>query len=144
MKIEDVAQGQKNEKPVVGLDVDEYQLNRVTDRNNNVPQNVHRIPRTLRNGVSIMDARKRVVAGGKQTASVEAGWSFSIDPSADQAACRTVAITPRPRRGVFANRGASCPLAKPDSKRRRRPRTGSSRRNHTDSHNTRSRGPNRG
>jgi hypothetical protein len=48
VKVEDVASGEKSENPVMAFHVHEYQLDRVTDRNNDVPQNVHRIPRTLR------------------------------------------------------------------------------------------------
>jgi hypothetical protein len=43
MKVKYVAAGQESEDPVVRFDVDEYLLDRVTDRNQNVPQNVHRI-----------------------------------------------------------------------------------------------------
>jgi hypothetical protein len=45
VKIKYIAAGQKSENPVVGFHVDEYLLDRVTDKNNNVPQHVHRIPR---------------------------------------------------------------------------------------------------
>jgi hypothetical protein len=45
VKIEYVPACQKSENPVVTFHVDEHLLDRVTDRNNNVPQNVHCIPR---------------------------------------------------------------------------------------------------
>jgi hypothetical protein len=45
VKVEDISQDQKSEDPVVTFDVDQHLLDRVTDRNNSVPQNVHRIPR---------------------------------------------------------------------------------------------------
>lgn len=45
VKVKDVPDNQKSENPVVGFHVDEYLLDRATGRNNNVPQNVHRIPR---------------------------------------------------------------------------------------------------
>jgi hypothetical protein len=46
VKVEDVPACEKSEYPVVTFHVDEYLLDRATDRNNNVPQNVHRIPRS--------------------------------------------------------------------------------------------------
>jgi hypothetical protein len=44
VKIKYVSHGQKSENPVVRFHVHQNQLNRVTDENNNVPQDVHRIP----------------------------------------------------------------------------------------------------
>ena len=44
MKVKYVPDCEKSEYPVVSFHVNEYLLDRVTDRNNNVPQNVHRIP----------------------------------------------------------------------------------------------------
>src|SRR5260370_40221471 len=44
VKVKYVPDNQKSENPVVSFHVDQYLLDRVTDRNNNVPQNVHRIP----------------------------------------------------------------------------------------------------
>ena len=45
VKIEYISSCQKSENPVVSFHVDQYLLDRVTDRNNNIPQGVHRIPR---------------------------------------------------------------------------------------------------
>ena len=45
VKVEYVPACEKSENPVVGFHVDQYLLDRVTDRNSNLPQNVHRIPR---------------------------------------------------------------------------------------------------
>jgi len=45
VKVKYVPDCEKSENPVVSFHVNEYLLDRVTDRNNNVPQNVHRIPR---------------------------------------------------------------------------------------------------
>ena len=45
VKVKDVPDNQKSENPVVGFHIDQYLLDPVTDGNNNVPQNVHRIPR---------------------------------------------------------------------------------------------------
>jgi hypothetical protein len=46
VKVKYVPACQKSENPVVSFHVDEHLLDRVTDRNNNVPQNVHGIPRS--------------------------------------------------------------------------------------------------
>jgi hypothetical protein len=46
VKVKDVSACEKSENPVVTFDVDEYLFDRATDRNNNVPQNFHRIPRS--------------------------------------------------------------------------------------------------
>jgi hypothetical protein len=43
VKVKYVAAGQKSENPVVSFDVDQHLLGRVTDSNQNVPQDVHRI-----------------------------------------------------------------------------------------------------
>jgi hypothetical protein len=48
VQIKYVPAGQKSENPVMAFHVEEYLLNRMTDRNNNVPQNVHRTPRLKR------------------------------------------------------------------------------------------------
>ena len=45
VKVKDVPDNQKSENPVVGFHIDQYLLDPATDGNNNVPQNVHRIPR---------------------------------------------------------------------------------------------------
>ena len=39
-----VGRGQKPENPIVRFDIDERLLDRVTDRNHNVPHHIHRIP----------------------------------------------------------------------------------------------------
>jgi hypothetical protein len=44
VKVKYVPACEKSENPVMSFHVDEYLLDRATDRNNNVPQNVHRIP----------------------------------------------------------------------------------------------------
>jgi hypothetical protein len=44
VKVEYVPACEKSENPVVGFHIDQYLLDRVTDRNSNIPQNVHRIP----------------------------------------------------------------------------------------------------
>jgi hypothetical protein len=44
VKVEYVPACEKSENPVVGFYIDQYLLDRVTDRNSNIPQNVHRIP----------------------------------------------------------------------------------------------------
>jgi hypothetical protein len=44
VKIKYVPDDQKSENPVVGLHIDQYLFDPVTDGKNNVPQNVHRIP----------------------------------------------------------------------------------------------------
>jgi hypothetical protein len=44
VKVKYVPDREKSENPVVSFHVDQYLLDRVTDKNNNVPQNVHRIP----------------------------------------------------------------------------------------------------
>ena len=46
VKVKDIPAREKSENPVMAFDVDEYLLDRATDRNNNVPQNVHRTPRS--------------------------------------------------------------------------------------------------
>jgi hypothetical protein len=46
VKVKDVPACEKSENPVVIFHVDEYLLDRATDKNKNVPQNVHRIPRS--------------------------------------------------------------------------------------------------
>jgi hypothetical protein len=46
VKVKDIPACEKSENPVMTFDVDEYLLDRTTDKNNNVPQNVHRIPRS--------------------------------------------------------------------------------------------------
>jgi hypothetical protein len=46
VKVKDVPACEKSENPVMAFDVDEYLLDRATGRNNNIPQNVHRIPRS--------------------------------------------------------------------------------------------------
>ena len=43
VKIKNIAASQESENPVVSFHVNEYLLDRVTDKDNNVPQNVHRI-----------------------------------------------------------------------------------------------------
>src|SRR3979409_1279127 len=43
VKVKYIPTCQKSENPVVSFHVDQYLLNRVTDPNNNVPQDVHRI-----------------------------------------------------------------------------------------------------
>jgi hypothetical protein len=48
VKVKYISGCQKSENPVVSFHVDQYLLNRVTDKNNNVPQDVHRI-RSLEN-----------------------------------------------------------------------------------------------
>jgi hypothetical protein len=45
VKIKNIAASQESENPVVGLHIDQYLLDRMTHKDNNVPQNVHRIPR---------------------------------------------------------------------------------------------------
>src|SRR3981081_2458390 len=44
VQVKYVPAGQKAENPVMGFHVEEYLLNRMTDSNNNVPQDVHRTP----------------------------------------------------------------------------------------------------
>jgi hypothetical protein len=44
VKVENIPAGQNSEDPVMRFHVDEHLLNRVTDRNSNLPQDVHRIP----------------------------------------------------------------------------------------------------
>jgi hypothetical protein len=44
VKVKYVGRSQKSENPMVRFDVDKRLFNRVTDRNHNVPQHVHRIP----------------------------------------------------------------------------------------------------
>src|SRR5258705_6751709 len=44
MKIKYVPDDQKSENPVVAFHIDQHLFDPVTDGNNNVPQNVHRIP----------------------------------------------------------------------------------------------------
>jgi hypothetical protein len=44
VKVKNVPKCEKSENPVVSFHVNEYLLDPVSDRNNNVPQNVHRIP----------------------------------------------------------------------------------------------------
>jgi hypothetical protein len=44
VKVKYIPAGQKPENPVVGFHVDQYLLNRVSDGNNNVPHEFHRIP----------------------------------------------------------------------------------------------------
>jgi hypothetical protein len=44
VKVKYIAAGQEPENPMVSFDVDEHLLDRVTDKNQNVPQNIHRIP----------------------------------------------------------------------------------------------------
>ena len=44
VKIKYVPDHQKSENPVVGFHIDQHLFDPVTDGNNNVPQNVHRIP----------------------------------------------------------------------------------------------------
>jgi hypothetical protein len=46
VKVKDVPACEKSENPVVIFHVDEHLLDRATGRNNNFPQNVHRIPRS--------------------------------------------------------------------------------------------------
>jgi hypothetical protein len=46
VKVKDVPASEKSENPVMSFHVDEYLLDRATDRNNKVPQNVHRTPRS--------------------------------------------------------------------------------------------------
>jgi hypothetical protein len=46
VEVKDIPACEKSENPVVTFHVDEYLLDRATDRNNNVPQNVHRTPRS--------------------------------------------------------------------------------------------------
>jgi hypothetical protein len=46
VKVKDVPDNQKSENPVVGFHVDQHLLDPMTDQNNNVPQNVHRVPRS--------------------------------------------------------------------------------------------------
>src|SRR6266436_8917243 len=46
VKVKDVPACEKSENPVVSFHVDEYLLDRATDRNNKVPQNVHSTPRS--------------------------------------------------------------------------------------------------
>jgi len=43
VKVKYVPDCEKSENPVVSFHVNEYLLDRVTDKNNNVPQDVHRI-----------------------------------------------------------------------------------------------------
>ena len=43
VKVKYISGCQKSENPVVSFHVDQYLLDRVTDKNNNVPQDVHRI-----------------------------------------------------------------------------------------------------
>jgi len=45
VKVKYVPGNQKSENPVVGFHIDQYLLDPATDGNNNVPQNVRRIPR---------------------------------------------------------------------------------------------------
>jgi hypothetical protein len=58
MKVEDISHGQKSEDPVVTFDVDQHLLDRVTDSNNSVPQNVHRIPRFEKMTGSFLNDRR--------------------------------------------------------------------------------------
>jgi len=44
VEVENIPAGQNSEDPVMRFHVDEHLLNRVTDKNSNVPQDVHRIP----------------------------------------------------------------------------------------------------
>jgi hypothetical protein len=44
VKVEYVPACENSENPVVGFHIDQHLLDRVTDRNSNLPQNVHRIP----------------------------------------------------------------------------------------------------
>ena len=44
VKIKYVPDDQKSENPVMGFHIDQHLFDPVTDGNNNVPQNVHRIP----------------------------------------------------------------------------------------------------
>ncbi len=44
VKVKYISTCEKSENPVVSFHVDQYLLNPVTDKNNNVPQHVHRIP----------------------------------------------------------------------------------------------------
>jgi hypothetical protein len=55
VKVKYVAAGQKSENPVVRLHIDQYLLDRVTDRNNNVPQGVHRILPSRENDFLIVE-----------------------------------------------------------------------------------------
>jgi hypothetical protein len=45
LQVENIAEAQKSENPVVAFHIDEYLLDRVTGRSDNTPQSVHRIPR---------------------------------------------------------------------------------------------------
>jgi len=51
VKVKYVPDCEKSENPVVSFHVNEYLLDRVSDRNNNVPQNVHRIPPARENDI---------------------------------------------------------------------------------------------
>src|ERR1700686_1683019 len=48
LKVEDIAQCQKSEDPVVALQIGEHLFDRVTDCSHNTPQDVHRIPSPFR------------------------------------------------------------------------------------------------
>jgi hypothetical protein len=45
VKIKNIAASQESENPVVSFHIDQHLLDRMTHKNNNVPQGVHRIPR---------------------------------------------------------------------------------------------------
>jgi hypothetical protein len=48
VKVEYVPAGQKSENPVMRFHIEQHLLDRMTDSNYNVPQDVHRIPRSKR------------------------------------------------------------------------------------------------
>jgi hypothetical protein len=80
VKIEYVAAGQKSENPVVSFHVNEHLLDRVTDRNNNVPKNVHRILRSK--GEDYHD--RRVACSGPQLFALAANQSAVVLKSTAQ------------------------------------------------------------
>jgi hypothetical protein len=55
VKVKYIPAGQKPENPVVSFHVDQYLLNRVSDGNNNVPHEFHRIPHFEKNVVLILE-----------------------------------------------------------------------------------------
>jgi hypothetical protein len=55
VKVKDIAAREGPENPVVALDVDQHLLNRVPHGHNRAQQNIHRIPRLRKNGISAQE-----------------------------------------------------------------------------------------
>jgi hypothetical protein len=81
VKVKYVGRGQKSENPMVRFDVDERLLNRVTDKNYNVPQHVHRIPLLADLGSNSQMIGSRDQAITRPSRRVALGWASIIRTS---------------------------------------------------------------